>query len=63
MPDSEANFAWVRLGERTDAFAAATLSAGVTVRPFSGEGVRITIGERAANDIVLRVAREFGAVG
>lgn len=63
VPDSQANFAWLRMGERTDEFAAATLSAGVTVRPFSGEGVRITIGERAANDIVLRVAREFGAVG
>ena len=30
--------------------------AGVVVRPFAGEGVRVTIGEVEANDIFLRVA-------
>jgi histidinol-phosphate aminotransferase len=31
----------------------------VTVRAFAGEGVRVTIGEPAANDLVLRTAAAF----
>ncbi|MET7766822.1 histidinol-phosphate transaminase [Streptomyces sp. NPDC005336] len=59
VPDSQANFVWLRLGERTADFAAACEAAGVVVRPFPGEGMRATIGEREANDIFLRVAEEF----
>lgn len=55
VPVSEANFLWLRLGERTVDFAAACEEAGVVVRPFAGDGARVTIGEPAANDIVLRV--------
>jgi histidinol-phosphate aminotransferase len=61
VPVSEANFVWLRLGERTTEFAAAAEAAGVVVRPFAGEGVRVTIGEVAANDIFLNVAAEFRA--
>jgi histidinol-phosphate aminotransferase len=61
VPQSEANFVWLRLGERTLDFAAAAESAGVVVRPFAGEGVRVTIGEVEANDIFLRVAETFRA--
>ncbi len=60
VPQTEANFVWLPLGDRTDAFAAACEEAGVVVRPFSGDGVRITAGEPAATDLVLRVARRFG---
>ncbi|MEV6314231.1 histidinol-phosphate transaminase [Streptomyces sp. NPDC051776] len=59
VPDSQANFVWLRLGERTMDFAEACEKAGVIVRPFPGEGVRATIGETEANDLLLRVAREF----
>jgi histidinol-phosphate aminotransferase len=31
----------------------------VVVRPFPGEGVRVTIGETEANDIFLKVAEGF----
>lgn len=31
----------------------------MTVRPFGTEGVRITIGEQEANDLVLQVAARF----
>ena len=37
-------------------FAAACEAAGVVVRPFAGEGARVTIGEPEANDLFLRVA-------
>jgi histidinol-phosphate aminotransferase len=59
VPQSEANFVWLRLAERTDEFAAACEEAGVVVRPFSGEGARVTVGEPEANDIFLRVAKGF----
>jgi histidinol-phosphate aminotransferase len=59
QPASEANFVWLRLGERTAEFAAACEAAGVVVRPFADEGARVTIGETEANDIFLRVAARF----
>lgn len=57
--DSQANFVWLRLGERTMDFAAACAAAGVIVRPFPGEGVRVTIGEVEANDLFLATAEAF----
>ncbi|TVL92340.1 histidinol-phosphate transaminase [Streptomyces sp. SAJ15] len=59
VPESQANFVFLRLGERTADFAAACEKAGVIVRPYPGDGVRITIGEVEANDIFLRAAEEF----
>ena len=59
VPPTQANFVWLRLGDRTAAFAAAAEAAGVIVRPFSGEGVRVTIGEPAANDLFVGVAASF----
>ena len=59
VPDSQANFVWLRLGERTAEFAAACEAAGVVVRPFAGEGARVTIGEPEANDVFLQVAKTF----
>jgi histidinol-phosphate aminotransferase len=61
-PASEANFVWLRLGERTVEFAAACEKAGAVIRPFPGEGVRVTIGEPAANDVFLKAAQEFPRV-
>ncbi|MEK2474633.1 MULTISPECIES: histidinol-phosphate transaminase [Streptomyces] len=59
VPTSEANFVWLRLGDRTTAFAEACERAGVVVRPFAGEGVRVTIGEKPAMDLFLQAAEEF----
>jgi histidinol-phosphate aminotransferase len=59
VPETQANFVWLRLGERTLEFAAACEKAGVVVRPFPGEGVRVTIGECEANDLFLRAAEGF----
>ena len=41
---------WFALGERTADFAAAADEAGIVVRPFAGEGCRVSIGETEAND-------------
>ncbi|MER7916755.1 MULTISPECIES: histidinol-phosphate transaminase [unclassified Streptomyces] len=59
VPETQANFVWMRLGERTTAFAQACEEHGVVVRPFAGEGVRVTIGEAEANDIFLKVSETF----
>ena len=56
VPESQANFAWLALGDRTLNVAADARAHGLLVRPFAGEGIRITVGEPAANDRVLEVA-------
>jgi histidinol-phosphate aminotransferase len=59
LPDSEANFLWLPLRERTAAFAEACAAAGVAVWTLDGEGARVTVGEPEANDIVARVLGEL----
>ncbi|GAA1598239.1 histidinol-phosphate transaminase [Actinoplanes couchii] len=59
VPDSQANFVWLPLGERTSAFAAACEEGGVIVRAFHPEGVRVTIGTPAENDLFLAAAAAF----
>ncbi|MGP3916452.1 histidinol-phosphate transaminase [Nonomuraea sp. 10N515B] len=61
VPPTEANFVWLRLGERTLDFAAACAVEGVAVRPFAGEGARVSIGDPEANDAFLKAAAEFRA--
>ncbi|MGV9301567.1 aminotransferase class I/II-fold pyridoxal phosphate-dependent enzyme, partial [Amycolatopsis sp. NPDC003676] len=56
VPSSEANFVWLPLGERTTAFAEASAAAGVLVRPFAGDGVRVTIGDPHENEQFLAFA-------
>jgi len=59
VPVTEANFVWLRLGPHTTEFAAACERAGIAVRPFAGEGARISIGDPEANDAFLATARAF----
>jgi histidinol-phosphate aminotransferase len=59
VPASEANFVWMVLGERATAFAEACLDGGVVVRPFAGEGIRVSIGTDEENDRFLSVAGVF----
>jgi histidinol-phosphate aminotransferase len=59
VPVSEANFVWLRLGDQTTAFAQACDAAAIAIRPYPGEGARISIGTQAANDAFLAAARAF----
>jgi histidinol-phosphate aminotransferase len=59
VPPSEANFVWLPLGDDTPGFADACDRAGVSVRPFGGEGARVSIGDREANDAFLAVAQAY----
>jgi histidinol-phosphate aminotransferase len=59
VPPTEANFFWLRLGGQTAAFAAACDAAGISIRPYDGEGARVSVGTPEANDAFLAVARAF----
>ena len=57
--ESEANFIWLRLGEQTADFAQACESVGLAVRPFAGEGVRVSVGLAEANDRFIETAIQW----
>ncbi|GAA2551151.1 histidinol-phosphate transaminase [Winogradskya consettensis] len=58
VPSSQSNFVWLPLGDRAAAFGAACEQRGVIVRPFQGDGVRVTIGTPEENDTFLAVAEK-----
>jgi len=59
VPEAQGNFVWFELGDRTLDFAAAADEAGIVVRPFAGDGCRVSIGETEANDRLIAVAAAF----
>lgn len=59
VPDSQANFVWLPAGERTVEVAAAFDAADLIVRPFPGDGIRISVGEEESIDRVLAVAESL----
>lgn len=58
FPDHQGNFVWLGVGERTDTIGLELERRGVVVRPFSGEGLRVTIGTPAENDRFLTALTE-----
>jgi histidinol-phosphate aminotransferase len=58
MPNHQGNFVWLAIGARTDEVAAEIERRGVVVRPFSGDGIRVTIGTPAENDRFLKTLAE-----
>lgn len=56
VPAAQGNFVWLPAGERTAEVAAGFDAAGLIVRPFAGDGVRISVGEEEAVDRVVEVA-------
>ncbi|GAB79396.1 histidinol-phosphate aminotransferase [Austwickia chelonae] len=63
LPRSEGNFVWLHTGERTDAVAAALGQSGLSVRAFSGEGLRCSIDSPEANDALLEALKPFTSRG
>lgn len=59
VPDAQGNFLWLPTGERTVAAAAAFEAAGIIVRAFPPEGIRISIGEHEAVETLLQTARSL----
>jgi histidinol-phosphate aminotransferase len=59
VPDSQTNFVWLPLGERTTAFNEHCLEQKVVVRAFAGDGARVTVGDHHENETFLAAARSF----
>jgi histidinol-phosphate aminotransferase len=59
VPEPQGNFVWFDLGERTTEFAAAAEEVGIVVRPFVGEGARVTVAEPEANDRLVRLVEKW----
>jgi histidinol-phosphate aminotransferase len=53
VPDSQGNFVWLPLGDRTTEIAAVCEQAGILTRPFAGDGIRVTVGTPEENDAFL----------
>jgi len=55
VPETQSNFFWIPAGEETSAFASHLRAASppVLVRPFDGDGVRITVGSSEENDHLI----------
>jgi histidinol-phosphate aminotransferase len=60
-PPSQANFVWLPIGDSSAGFAQHCAEAGVLVRPFAGDGVRVTIGLPEENDAFLALASSWAA--
>jgi histidinol-phosphate aminotransferase len=58
-PPTQSNFVWLPLGDRAADFAAACEAAGVIVRAFAGDGVRVTVGTAEENDAFLVAAEKY----
>lgn len=59
VPEPQGNFVWLAAAEATADLVAACEAAGVTVRGFTGEGVRCSIGEPEANDLLISTVAPF----
>ena len=56
VPEAQGNFFWLGVGPETTALAEHFRAAGILVRPFAGEGVRVSVGTPEENDRVLAAA-------
>jgi histidinol-phosphate aminotransferase len=61
VPPTQANFVWVPLGAATAQWARDCEERGVVVRPFAGDGARVTVGTPEENDRFLDAARALAA--
>jgi histidinol-phosphate aminotransferase len=59
VPETQANFVWLPLGDASLDFAEHTLANKVVVRAFAGDGVRVTISHPEENDLFLHAARSY----
>ncbi len=53
LPDAQANFVYLPLGEATEQVYLSLEQQGVVTRPFAGNGIRVTVGTPEENDRFL----------
>lgn len=56
IPEAQGNFVWLPAGRETLDLAEAFDAAGLVVRPFAGDGLRISVGEEDSVEKVLWIA-------
>jgi histidinol-phosphate aminotransferase len=56
VPPSETNFIWLPLSRRAQEFAVTCALAGINVRTYPDEGVRVTVGTAQDNNVFLAAA-------
>ena len=61
VPEAQGNFVWLGVGEQTTTLAEHFRGAGILVRPFAGEGVRVSVGTTSDNERVLAAAAAWHA--
>jgi histidinol-phosphate aminotransferase len=61
VSDSQANFVWLPLGEATAELAAALEARAVITRPFTGQGIRVTVGTPEEDDVFLAALDQVSA--
>jgi histidinol-phosphate aminotransferase len=59
VPDTQANFVWLDLGESAVDFAAQAIDSKIVIRPFADAGVRVTVTTPQENDAFLAFAERF----
>ncbi|TLM73820.1 histidinol-phosphate transaminase [Pseudarthrobacter sp. NamB4] len=59
VPDAQGNFVWLDLEAESSDFAALAGARGLSVRAFTGEGVRVSIGEEQANTRFLQLCADY----
>jgi histidinol-phosphate aminotransferase len=59
VPDSQANFIWLPLGDDSAAYSAVCQEHRVIVRPFQGDGVRVTVGTPEENEVLLAATEAY----
>ncbi|WP_431278814.1 histidinol-phosphate transaminase [Leifsonia poae] len=59
VPDAQGNFIWLATGDETTAANEAFFDAGLTVRAFAPEGIRISVGEEESVEKLLEVAGDI----
>ena len=59
VPETEANFVWLPLGDKAFEFSEHTLANKVVVRAFQPDGVRVTVSHPEENDLFLHAARSY----
>lgn len=59
VPQAQGNFVWLPTGADTVAVAERLFDAGVVTRAFPPEGIRVSVGEEASVDTLLRILGEL----
>ncbi len=63
IPDPQANFVYLPLGEKTTEAHLSLEQQGVVTRPFPGNGIRVTVGTEAENNRFLSALTQALSVG